>query len=119
MVSSRGRLTERDPMKKTRSKRDATARNKRPAAPKAEAAPRKASEIVDGRMAAIAIAKSRAGESPTAAERAALGRFQRAEEERQRWEYYRTIPQVHYSQMSGRQPKILAEQQERYGIPFG
>lgn len=39
-------------------------------------------------------------------------------EERRRWEYYRSIPQKHWREMSGRQAKILNEQAERYAIPF-
>ncbi len=77
------------------------------------------SEVVDRRMAAVAMQKSAAGETPSAQEVAALRRVERAQEETMRWQYYRTIPQSHWARMSDRQPKILQEQSERYGLPFG
>lgn len=40
-------------------------------------------------------------------------------EESNRRQYYRTVPQKHYREMSGRQAKVLIEQSARYGIPFG
>jgi hypothetical protein len=52
-------------------------------------------------------------------ERSALKRFEKEKEERLRWQYYAAIPQKHWRQMSGRQTKVLNEQAERYGIPFG
>lgn len=39
-------------------------------------------------------------------------------EEKRRWEYYRSIPQKHWREMSGRQAKIINEQADRYGLPF-
>ena len=79
----------------------------------------KQSELLDRRMAAIALKKSEMGESPSVQESAALRRVERAYEEETRWKYYSQIPQSHWAKMSERQPKILAEQQERYGLPFG
>jgi len=59
------------------------------------------------------------GQQPTAEERAALRRHERHQEEQRRWQYYESIPQKHWRQMSGRQTKVLAEQADRYGLPFG
>lgn len=42
-----------------------------------------------------------------------------AGDEAQRWQHYRTIPQRHWIEMSGRQAKILNEQAARYGLPLG
>jgi hypothetical protein len=52
-------------------------------------------------------------------ERAALKRHEKEKDERLRWQHYRTIPQKHWREMSGRQTKVLNEQAERYGLPFG
>jgi hypothetical protein len=60
-----------------------------------------------------------AGERPTAKEAAALRRHESEQEEIRRWQYYDAIPQKHWREMSGRQTKVLNEQAERYGIPFG
>ena len=45
--------------------------------------------------------------------------MKKLKEEQLRWRYYRTIPQKHWKVMSGRQTKVLAEQAQRYGLPFG
>ena len=66
-----------------------------------------------------AISKEEAGEPLTREEDSVLRRAKRELEERTRWEYYATIPQKHWRQMSGRQAKVLQEQAVRYGIPFG
>ncbi len=58
-------------------------------------------------------------EELSAQERSALRRFEKQREEKLRWTYYGSIPQKHWRQMSGRQTKVLNEQAERYGIPFG
>lgn len=55
----------------------------------------------------------------TAPERAALKRHEREKEERLRWQYYGSIPQKHWRAMSARQTKVINEQAQRYGIPFG
>ena len=52
-------------------------------------------------------------------ERQALKRHEKDKEERLRWQYYRSIPQKHWREMSGRQTKVINEQASRYGIPFG
>jgi hypothetical protein len=52
-------------------------------------------------------------------EREALKRHEKEQEEKRRWQYYRSIPQKHWREMSGRQAKVLIEQQDRYGIDFG
>jgi len=74
---------------------------------------------LDKELAAKAYKKVMAGEEPTAQERAALRRYEHEQEETRRWQYYEAIPQKHWRQMSGRQTKVLHEQAERYGIPFG
>jgi hypothetical protein len=55
----------------------------------------------------------------TGAEREALKRHEKQKEERLRWQFYGSIPQKHWRQMSGRQTKVINEQAERYGLPFG
>jgi hypothetical protein len=70
-------------------------------------------------LAASALRKRAAGEMPTRQETAALKAVEREEEERKRWEYYESIPQKHWREMSGRQTKQLAEQAARHRIPFG
>ena len=79
-----------------------------------------ASEQVDKQLAAAAMRKRQAGEIPTPRELQALKRVERQLEEEKRWEFYRSIPQKHWREMSGgRQTKVINEQAERYGIPFG
>ena len=77
------------------------------------------SQQLDKQLAATAYKKVMAGQEPTAQERSALGRFEKQQEEDRRWQYYASIPQKHWRQMSGRQTKVLHEQAERYGLPFG
>ena len=77
------------------------------------------SQQLDREMASRAYRKVMAGETPTSQERAALKRYENDQEEQRRWQYYATIPQKHWRQMSGRQTKVLNEQAERYGIPLG
>lgn len=55
----------------------------------------------------------------TGEEKDVLRRHEKAKEERLRWQYYRSIPQKHWREMSGRQTKVLNEQAVRHGIPFG
>src|SRR5688500_9477443 len=74
---------------------------------------------LDKELAAKAYRKVMTGEQPTSQERAALRRYEHEQEETRRWQYYESIPQKHWRQMSGRQTKVLNEQAERYGIPFG
>jgi hypothetical protein len=89
--------------------------------PKAPAAPLDASSRVDRDLVASAIRKVAGGQSVqlTRQERSALKRHEKAKEEQHRWQYYASIPQKHWRQMSGRQTKVLHEQASRYGIPFG
>ncbi len=77
------------------------------------------SKKLDKDLAARAYRKVMSGEQPTAQERAALRRYETEQEETRRWQYYESIPQKHWRQMSGRQTKVLNEQAERYGIPCG
>jgi hypothetical protein len=73
----------------------------------------------DQQAAAQAYAKLARGEKLSARESAALKRFEKDREEQLRWQYYGSIPQKHWRQMSGRQTKVLNEQAARYGLPFG
>jgi hypothetical protein len=74
---------------------------------------------VDKDLAARAYRKLLDGGQPTREERAALRRFEKAKDEKLRWQHYESIPQKHWRRMSGRQTKVLQEQAARYGIPFG
>lgn len=76
---------------------------------------------VDGEVIAGALKKIMDGqrESLSREERAAVRRHEKEKEERLRWQFYNSIPQKHWRQMSGRQTKVLNEQAERHGIPFG
>jgi hypothetical protein len=89
------------------------------AASQAGSSPPHLSNQLDKQLAAAAYKKVMAGKEPTAQERAALGRYEKQQEEQRRWQYYAAIPQKHWRQMSGRQTKVLHEQAQRYGLPFG
>jgi hypothetical protein len=52
-------------------------------------------------------------------ERLALKRHEKDKEQRLRRQFYGSIPQKHWKEMSGRQTKVINEQASRYGIPFG
>ncbi|WP_339750336.1 hypothetical protein [uncultured Rubinisphaera sp.] len=87
---------------------------------KATAKPRLGvAERLEKETATRAYRKVMAGESVTAEERSALKRYEKQQEEERRWQYYESIPQKHWREMSGRQTKVLHEQAEKYGIPFG
>ena len=74
---------------------------------------------VDREIVSRAYRKVMAKEDLTRQEQAALKRHEKAQEEKRRWQYYRTIPQKHWREMSGRQTKVINEQAVRYGLPFG
>jgi hypothetical protein len=74
---------------------------------------------LDNEVVARAYRKVMAHEALTREEHAALKRHERDKEERLRWQFYRSIPQKHWREMSGRQTKVLNEQADRYNIPFG
>ncbi len=76
-------------------------------------------EAVGDALVRSAIAKQDRGETPTKNELRAFRRWQRERDERDRWRFYGAIPQKHWVRMSGRSCKVLREQSERYGIPFG
>ena len=90
-----------------------------PSPPEKHGEHRPLSQQLDRELASRAYRKVMAGETPTVQERAALKRFESEQEEQRRWQYYAAIPQKHWRQMSGRQTKVLHEQAERYGLPFG
>jgi hypothetical protein len=77
------------------------------------------SDRLDSKQAAESYAKIKRGVSLTVREQQALKRFEKDREEQLRWKYYAAIPQKHWRTMSGRQTKVLQEQADRYGIPFG
>jgi hypothetical protein len=79
----------------------------------------KHSDAVDQDLALEAIAKRKRGVVPSTREQQALSRVEKRQEEQRRWDYYRTIPQRHWREMSGRQTKVLAEQADLYGLPLG
>lgn len=122
--SKRKPTPRKSPRKKKTTRKKAT--KKRPAAdnqvvedpPPREDAPASTSERIDRDLAKQALEARRAGRDPTRRQLQALKRVEKLEEERTRWRYYRTIPQKHYKQLSGRQLKVLQEQAERYGLPF-
>ena len=75
--------------------------------------------LVDNTLLTQAYRKVMNKEKLTRSEREALKRHEKQKEERLRWQYYRSIPQKHWRQMSGRQTKVINDQAARYGIPFG
>lgn len=75
-------------------------------------------EKVDRDLVRAALEKQQGGQQPTSRELEALRRWERAKEERLRWQYYATIPHKHVRTMSGRQSKVINEMALRYGIPF-
>ena len=76
-------------------------------------------ELADKATAQRAARKLFDGQDLTKAERDALARYEKAKEERLRWQYYHTVPKKHYRAMSGRQDKVLNEQAKRYDLPIG
>src|SRR5215510_9029642 len=74
---------------------------------------------VDSDLVARAYRKVMDRQELSKQERSALKRHEKEKEERLRWQYYGSIPQKHWRQMSGRQTKVLNEQADRYGLPFG
>ena len=92
-----------------------------PEAPQAAPAATHAGSAVEKALLAGAVRKLASGQQDhlTREERAALRRHEKEQEERLRWQYYRTIPQKHWREMTGRQTKVINEQADRYGLPFG
>ena len=88
-------------MAKTAKRDDAVPEN-------AEVLTRAVRKVVDGKK-----------EDLTREESQALQRHEKDKAERLRWQFYESIPQKHWRTMSGRQAKVLIEQAQRYGIPFG
>jgi hypothetical protein len=74
---------------------------------------------LDRKLATDAYRKVLAGQELTVREQTALKRFEKEKEERLRWQYYASIPQKHWREMSGRQAKVINEQALRYSLPFG
>ena len=57
----------------------------------------------------IAYRKLMVGKELTVRERDALKRHEKEKEERLRWQFYGSIPQKHWRQMSGRPTQVLHE----------
>src|ERR1044071_9830517 len=77
------------------------------------------SASIEKEVVSRAYRKVIAGQELTDKERRALNRHEKEKEERLRWKFYGSIPQKHWREMSGRQTKVINEQAQRYGIPFG
>ena len=93
--------------------RKAKSKGQKPALRRSEA------DRIDRELAARAIQKRAQNRLPSGAELAALRRWEKAEDERRRWEVYTTVPKKHFVEMAGRQVKILNEQARRYGLACG
>lgn len=81
--------------------------------------PADAASRIDDEVVRRAYGKVITRQELTQAEREAVKRHEKQKEERLRRQYYRSIPQKHWREMSGRQTKVINEQAIRYGIPFG
>ena len=77
----------------------------------------KATAAVEARLAAEAIRKTKEGEAPTRDEARALRRLEAAREERQREEYYRTVPKKHFVAMCGRATNSVNTMGRNAGLP--
>jgi hypothetical protein len=67
----------------------------------------------------VLVAQEAGRESPREDLRRAK-RYETREEQRKRWEHYKTIPQGHWRKMAGgRQTSTINRQADTYGIPFG
>lgn len=74
-----------------------------------------ATENLDRQLAATAMSKIQAGQVPTQQEQSALKRVEKEQEESRRWEYYKSIPQKHVLEMTGRTLHSLKNVHEQYG----
>jgi hypothetical protein len=70
-------------------------------------------------LAAAAAKKKLAGQKLSREEERALSRVQQEKDDQLRTLHYRTIPKKDWVAWSGRQHKILAEQERLYGLPLG
>lgn len=77
----------------------------------------KASEVLDQRLAAAALEKSRKGEKPTGQEAAALRRIEKAREERDRERFYRSVPKRYFLAMAGRQANSVNVMGRTWNMP--
>lgn len=102
------------PVKRTEARTDATK-----ADPPAASLGGSVSSRIDKALVAAALSKHKRGITPSTREQLALRKWEEAHEETKRWQYYRTVPQKHWREMSGRQAKVLNEQAVLYGLPFG
>jgi hypothetical protein len=76
------------------------------------------SQLEDRRLAGEALRKKQLRLEPTRDEKQALRRVQKEKEARDRDRHYQTVPKKDYQRLSGRQPKVLNEQAERYSLPL-
>lgn len=70
------------------------------------------------RVLVVALTRQHRGEELTRDQQRLVTRWHKQQEERLRWEYYASIPQKHWRQMSGRDAKVINEQARLYGLPF-
>lgn len=89
----------------------------KPTVPQPGPAPSAISQL-DRELARLALAKRQQGKTGTTREENALKRVQAEQEDRQRWDYYRSVPRKHYKAMCARQDKVLNEQAARYRMPI-
>lgn len=115
---SKKKASNKRPAKRKRAK--AKPKEEEPAEerPVVDDAPASAADEIDNDLARQALEKKRAGQTPTRRELQALKRVEKRELDKTRWRIYRSIPQVDYRKLSGRQNKTLHEQASRYGLPF-
>ncbi len=73
---------------------------------------------IDARLARSALEKQQRGETPTVREAEALRRMRKQQDEDERDALYASMPKGDYCRLSGRQPKVLNEQADRYGLPL-
>lgn len=80
--------------------------------------PNSASDRAERLLIESAIGKIQRSQTPSSQERAALKRFERAQEEERRWQYVQNTPKGMYCEMAGRPRGVVIEQARRYGLPY-
>jgi hypothetical protein len=71
------------------------------------------------RLAARALEKQKAGQSPSRDEAAALRKFRKTRDDADRDRLASTVPKAVYEKWSGTPQKVLNEQAERHALPIG
>lgn len=75
-------------------------------------------DAIDNALIQEATTALREGKKPTTRAHRVYKKWQCEEEEKNRWVYYRSIPQHHWREMSGRAARIINDQAKTHGIPF-